>query len=281
MSLRWFEFRQHVLGRLRLPWRWRQPERAFPINWDELWARTPDADRALKRAQRLQTQYPSLKTIASQVVLPRQRQILDCLDSLHTLWHVGGEPLPLKLDILSWLDVGAKDWAVIDAQAAMAKRLAKGARINLYGVELDGARRYPNLRTRAEVAASYAKAIMNYWRQQFLAYYITGDVRELEGSYDVITWTLPFVFEDPHRAWGLLEATFAPEAVLAHVLDLLVPGGLLFVINQGEAERDRQAELLAPHLENGNLRVLAGPIALPNLFIGWKYQRYGWLMIKT
>jgi hypothetical protein len=66
----------------------------------------------------------------------------------------------------------------------------------------------------------------------------------MAGPYDVITWILPFVHEAPLRAWGLPRRLFEPGVLLDHVLSLLAPDGLLFIVNQGLAEAATQEHML-------------------------------------
>src|SRR6185436_16650614 len=66
-----------------------------------------------------------------------------------------------------------------------------------------------------------------------------------ESRFSVITWTLPFVFVEPLRAWGLPARHFQPAVLLAHELSLLAPDGTLLIVNQEQAERDEQLRLLA------------------------------------
>ncbi|MFX6226278.1 hypothetical protein ABTF68_22660, partial [Acinetobacter baumannii] len=72
------------------------------------------------------------------------------------------------------------------------------------------------------------------------ATYRVGDLRRWQSSAHLISHFLPFVFEDPHLAWGLPLGYFSPQAQLNHLLARLTPGGLLLIVNQGEAEWTRQ-----------------------------------------
>jgi len=105
-------------------------------------------------------------------------------------------------------------------------------------VELDAHRRYWNLRTRRAVGEVMASAFPP-------CRYLAADIRTVAGHYELAVWLLPFVFVEPHRAWGLAAGAFAPDAVLAHVLGLLAPGAPMLVVNQGEEEHAEQGRLLA------------------------------------
>ncbi|MGG2382840.1 hypothetical protein, partial [Salmonella enterica] len=91
------------------------------------------------------------------------------------------------------------------------------------------------------------------------------------------------VFEDPHLAWGLPLGYFSPQALLNHLLARLTPGGLLLIVNQGEAEWTRQGDLLAQAAAG---RAQPGKFSfqsvgqLPASFIEYRYPRWGWLCVR-
>ena len=108
-------------------------------------------------------------------------------------------------------------------------------------VEIDAHRRYWNLVTRRSRGEQIARAHAG-------CRYLVGSVRALAPAaqrFDLITWTLPFIFEAPLAARGLPDRFFEPGPLLDHVLSLLSPRGALVIINQGESERDEQRRLLA------------------------------------
>ncbi len=74
--------------------------------------------------------------------------------------------------------------------------------------------------------------------------FVAGDVRALTGRFTLVTWFLPFLTAVPLEAWGLPAALLQPRALLEHVLGLVVPGGALLIVNQGEQEAALQAQLL-------------------------------------
>jgi len=132
------------------------------------------------------------------------------------------------------LDVGSKNATHLPALHALAP-------CPWTLVEIDSHRRYWNLVTRRSRGERIARAYAG-------CRYIAASVRELRADdqrFDIITWTLPFVFEKPLAAWGLPQRFFEPAALLAHVLSLLAPRGALVVVNQSEYERDEQRDLLA------------------------------------
>ncbi len=120
------------------------------------------------------------------------------------------------------LDVGAKNGCTLPG-------LATARPGGWDAVELDAHRRYVWGTTRRAYGEALAKAFPPC---RFLA----GDVREVTGRYACITWFLPFLTPAPLEAWGLPQRFLVPDELLAHVASLLVPGGTLLVVNQGEAE---------------------------------------------
>ena len=135
------------------------------------------------------------------------------------------------------LDVGAKDGRHLPA-------LTTYFPADWCLVELQGRARYWNLATRE----AYGHAMA---RRYPPATYISADVMDIPGTFDFITWTLPFVRPGPLVAWGLPEEAYKPQTLLANVLARLRPGGCLWVVNQGTAERDVQMELFE-HVLDGN-----------------------------
>ncbi len=97
-------------------------------------------------------------------------------------------------------------------------------------------------------------------------------MRTLEGPYAVVTWWLPFLTAAPLEAWGLPDRFLAPLELLRHVTERLVPGGVLFIVNQGEAEADLQQRLFA---ELGLHATALGRIE--SLLSPFKRPRFGWL----
>lgn len=104
------------------------------------------------------------------------------------------------------------------------------------GVELDAYARYWSGVTRAAYAQTLA-------RHYFGCRYHAGSLLEVEGSYDLIIWFLPFVVVDTLTAYGLPRRFFAPEKLLSKAYELLSPGGTLFIVNQGRIEYEEQQRL--------------------------------------
>lgn len=170
-----------------------------------------------------------------------------------------------------WLDVGAKNWAYGEALSSFITQRI-GLDFHLDGLELDPHRRYINGHTRGQAARKFMAAVPQ-------AAYHEGDIRHWRQSTTVASLFLPFVFEEPHLAWGLPLDYFDPPAMLAHVLALLQPGGLLIIVNQGEAEAEAQERLLRQAQNTCPLEIQAlGPLAAP--FMQYRYPRFGWVCRK-
>ena len=208
--------------RSRLAWspRFRTPRpRTFKDDCRRL---TPDA-RA--RAGELTQIFPQVPTWSRLLTWGEWHEALYVLD-----WLRGRErPAAVR----GCLDVGSKNGIHLPALHA-----AFPAPWTL--VELDAHRRYGAGHTRRARAEALVSA---YPACRFLARSV-AQLPPQEARFDVITWSLPFVFVEPLQRWGLPARFFQPEALLAHVLSLLAPEGILHVVNQGEAERDEQLRLL-------------------------------------
>lgn len=203
---------------------------------------------------------------------------LETFRTLRPLWFdralASASGLPQTQDAASlfhWLDAGAKNWSYAAAIPAFLSNT--GIRnFVLDGVELDPYRRYIDLRTRGQAARTHIRTIPQ-------ARYHTGDIRNWTRSANIITSFLPFVFPEPHLAWGLPLEDFRPDDFLSRLLSLLKPGGLLLIVNQGEAESEAQAALLACAAERFPIaRQAAGQLPAP--FIQYRYPRYGWICQK-
>lgn len=126
------------------------------------------------------------------------------------------------------LDIGCKNGALFPA-------LAGWAGTGCTGIELDAYRRYASLATR--------RAHGVFMGRPFGCHYVAGSLLDLEGRFEAITWFLPFVSPTPLRRWGLPQRYFQPVALLQHAWSLLAPGGVLWVVNQGEEEARIQRRL--------------------------------------
>ena len=164
------------------------------------------------------------------------------------------------------LDIGCKNWFYAEGMHRYFSTFCNNFQLD--GVELDAFRLYSNLYSRFEVAKYYAKELKN-------CNYITGNLLEVSGKYDYITWFLPFVVIQPHVFWGLPKKYFYPPKMLAHAYTLLNKNGEMLIINQTELEANVQRELLEE-------------LKIPYEFLGeikseyfqYSYPRYGFLIKK-
>ena len=226
-------------------------------------------------AQALLRQYPSLAERQTAMSAQRFLENLAYLEWLDEARKAQPDWFPVvsaDSDSLKWLDVGAKNWAYIDALCAFAGQLSSEPLI-IEGIELDPHRRYADFTTRQQAARAASKPYPN-------AQYHGGNVLDWQGQADLITHFLPFVYKDPHLAWGLPLKHFQPERVLRHLLNALTPGGVMLIVNQGEAEAEAQQALLDDVALNEPILVKALG-QLPAHFIEYRYPRFGWLIKRA
>ncbi|NJM12799.1 MAG: hypothetical protein HC889_13855 [Synechococcaceae cyanobacterium SM1_2_3] len=132
------------------------------------------------------------------------------------------------------------------------------------GVELDAHRRYWSLTTRRAHGERIARLLPG-------CRYIAGNVLDLHHSYGFITWFLPFLEPEPLQDWGLPLRFLMPLQLLEHVWSLLLPGGRLLVINQGEEEAELQQQLFQ---QAGIAAQALGQIESP--LSPFQRRRFGW-----
>ncbi len=169
--------------------------------------------------------------------------------------HLAPRPAPGRA-----LEVGAKNGSMIPALATFTSG-------GCDAVELDAHRRYLWGSTRRAYGEALASAFPD-------CRFIAGDVRTLEGPWSLVTWWLPFLSEAPLRAWGLPPRFLEPRALLEHLTRRVAPGGVLFVVNQGEGEAELQAALFRElGLEAERLGPIVSelsPFRLPRFAMRWR-----------
>ncbi len=230
----------------------------------DLWSGKPC--RAEAEAHLLQS-YPLLVALKNQSTQERYLENLNLMEALDTMARQTGFDFP-EIALVDCLEIGAKNWSTVDALLSfLSTRLNKP--YSLTGIELDPWRLYANGHSRYDLARAYSK---NHPQTA----YLPGNVLDYDQPAHLICIFLPFVFPEPHVAWGLPKHLFQPEPFFQHVMDtLLVPGGYLVLTNQGEAEFDQQAEYLKLY----SLDVkFSGELS--QSFLPLKYPRYGWLLKK-
>lgn len=192
--------------------------------------------RAEHRLSALRTSHPALAS------WPEDLPAMVRCESLAMLSLLQGH-LPAEAGGPRWLDVGSKNAAAAFGIATLAaRRCSTPLRLDL--VELDVGRRYRGGLRRIDHGVTLADAATRWLGGPHQVRYLAKDARQLDGSYDVITWCLPFLFAEPHLAWGLPLSLLDPEAVLAAVVSRLAPGGHLLIMNLNDREADRQRRLL-------------------------------------
>jgi SAM-dependent methyltransferase len=136
-------------------------------------------------------------------------------------------------------DIGPSDWFYVKVLHAAHKwwNSLSGRAVWLTGYEADAFRVYPNGFSRYDFAQSYIQGLEK-------VQYIPNKFSRQAEKYDLITMLFPFVFIKDHLKWGLPLRRFNPIKLLRDVLDSLKPGGVLIIVNQGEAEHLVQQDML-------------------------------------
>ena len=172
----------------------------------------------------------------------------------------------IKKEFVCALDIGSKNWYYANAEYSFLKSNYRD--FLLKGVELDAYRLYSNFYSRYEAAKFYTKNLKN-------TEYVAGNLLNIKGCYDYITWFLPFVLKSPLKCWGLPEKFFMPETLLKYAYSILGTNGQMLIINQGEKEAIEQKLLLdnlqIPYTELGIIK---------SEFFEYKNIRYGFLIRK-
>ncbi len=178
--------------------------------------------------------------------------VLDILDKTFT-------PKPL---CQSALDIGSSNWWYLPALKAYQPVLWDG-------VELPAKQRGKQFDNWAAYAEYFCQAYLD-------AYYHNKCLTEVKRQYDLITWFLPYVALDPLLSAGLPEYCYDPAGLLRHAWNRLKPGGLLYIVNQGEAEAELQQKLFEFE------RIKAESIGeLSSVFNPFRQRRYGWVIYKS
>lgn len=229
----------------RLPWS--APVRLDPVGDLRAWAEgrpEPERDR-IAELREVYDLSPWERRCDEQDVLLNLYH-LDVLDQ-----HLGDLPSPGRA-----LDVGCRAWWNLAGNHCFRPA-------PWLGVELDGHQRYVDGTTRGGVARRRAELFEG-------ASYETGSVTDVEGSFDLIFWLLPYVTPGAFAADRLPARFFSPEGLLDHVLGLLSDQGTLWIVNQGAQEAEIQREMLASRaldvLEVGRLE---------STWVACETERYG------
>ncbi|HRF45612.1 MAG TPA: hypothetical protein PLD30_15475 [Candidatus Competibacteraceae bacterium] len=237
----------------RLAWRlrntlsWSPPVIHWPRTLPALMQTLPSAQRSA--AEILATRYDlrHWASVCDPIGFHESFYVLDVLDR-----YAGFPDYPTP-----YLDIGCKNGSYLPG-------LQTWSGSPWHGVELDAYRRYWTLTTRRAHGEFVARSLPE-------CRYIAGDLLDLHGSYGFITWFLPFLHEAPLKIWGLPRQFLRPLDLLVHAWTLLAPGGCLLVVNQGEAEAERQSQLFQ---ELGIAAQALGRVA--SSLSPFQKPRFGW-----
>ena len=136
-------------------------------------------------------------------------------------------------------DIGPSYWFYVQALYAALKwwNSPNGRTIRLAGYEADAYRVHANLFSRYDLAHGYMTGLEE-------VHYIPRKFIRQPAKFDLITMLFPFVFLKDHLTWGLPLRKFNPVKLLRDVIASLKPGGVLVIVNQGEAEHIAQRDML-------------------------------------
>ncbi len=245
----------------------------------ELWHTRTNAHTLTQCETRLLASYPHLVSFKNACSHQRYIETLTHLHFLETLLpnEVWDTKQPAIQQAYRWLDVGAKNWAYLEALTNTAHRLPAENDTptpwKFTGIEIDPMRLYRDGLTRGAYARAFTKHVHT---PHTTATYVEGDALNHRGHYHVISHFLPFVVPEPCLLWGLPLESFQPKRLLHHLWGQLAPGGTMLIINQGQDEADAQEALLAT-LPSA---VIAWHGQLPETFLNYEYPRFGWRVIK-
>jgi hypothetical protein len=230
-----------------------------------------------EHARRLSSQY-DLQNLVQNASGLRYLETLPYLEWLDCFFQAEPDAFrqAFKGSDLFWLDVGAKNWSYVEALTAFLQRHGPDT-FELHGLEIDPNRRYVDFRTRRQYAEAYLGKLPPAIRKK--THYHQGNILNWRQPVKIISHFMPFVFKEPHLAWGLPLSLFQPQVVLQREISLLAPDGLLLIVNQGEEEAEAQRALLEEAVKTHPLRFHSLG-QLPVRFMEYRYPRYGWLCVK-
>ncbi len=187
-------------------------------------------------AQRLRVDY-HLHDLYQHSPVDNYCENLFYLELLEAAFNRAEAHLPMSV---SAADIGVSHWFYVQALHALLTRweAPAGRTLTLRGYEADPYRVYANLHSRYDHALAHIRELPN-------TRFIPEAFTEQRHAFDVVTMLFPFVFVRDHLRWGLPRPAFAPDALLTMAWRSVKPGGLLLIVNQGEAEHAAQKEKLA------------------------------------
>jgi hypothetical protein len=139
-------------------------------------------------------------------------------------------------------DIGPSDWFYVQGLHACLTWWATSSPrdLQLTGYETDAFRIYGDFFSRCDHAYAHMDGLVKVT-------YVPEPFSTQPNHFDAIFLFFPFVFLKDHIIWGLPKGSFDPEELLKSVLVSLKNSGILFIVNQGEAEHEAQKALLLKH----------------------------------
>lgn len=210
---------------------------------EQLFAHLPAAQRAEAQAaaERLQARYPldHLKTHSTARNFRENLFYLELLErALDETDRVGlGDRRGLDV-----ADIGPSHWFYVHALHALWRYwdCADAPRqVTLTAYESDAFRVYLDFYSRWDYAQAHRQGLP----EDRVRYEPRAFTRQ-PAAFDAVTMLFPFVFIRDHLEWGLPRGAFDPAHLLAEAWASLRPGGVLIIVNQGEAEHSAQRAML-------------------------------------
>jgi hypothetical protein len=214
--VRWFD---ELAFRARGALRWSVPALKRSLTFDQVISVLPEQARGPARA------LSSTYDLSAWSGGCSYREWVDSLYALDVLARV----IPRELPPGRAVEIGAKNGSMLPALATLTGR-------GCDAIELDAHRRYLWGSTRRVYGEALAARFPD-------CRFVADDVRNVAGPWALATWWLPFLTPGPLEAWGLPARFLVPAELLEVVRSRILPGGALFVVNQGEEEGALQGRL--------------------------------------
>jgi hypothetical protein len=230
---------------LRQYFRWRRRGLQFKNEAkDRLFERLPAEARPLAQAtaKRLLETY-HLQRLFYHSRAENYRENLFYLELLESALQRTRATLP---PVINAGDIGVSQWFYVQALYSLLKWWQpvtdkplpeEGREVTLAGYEADAYRIYIDLYSRYDYALAHLRGLDD-------AHFVPRPFVRQPDQLQFVTLLFPFVFLRDHLRWGLPRPLFAPERLLAEAWASVAPGGLLVIVNQGEAEHAAQRKLL-------------------------------------
>lgn len=227
-----------------------------------------NSQKDVKEEKRLLSKYhlEHLQENSSIVHYKENLYILKLLEDILTDINVDTKKDPLEI-----LDIGSKNFSYAPAIHHYFKHFnATQIQVKLDGIEIDPYRVLADLHSRHDYAQYYIRNLPQ-------TEYIAGNLLDhTKNNYDIITWFLPFIIEEPLINWGLPIKYFRPKEMLKHAYKILRHRGIILLVNQGETEKEAQIKLI----KELNLPYVEFEESYTNSFSPYKIKRYITIITK-